>query len=131
MTLTIFAAAVLLLLLPSSGIHEDMLKDTVRTRAYQHAIMNNPHLFKGKVVLDVGCGTGILSMFAAKVGPVCLFGGSPPGVGHGQQQQQQRPLAAWGARQASCPCLQQKQVYCSFLGFLLFAGGLQGQCRVQ
>jgi ribosomal protein L11 methylase PrmA len=44
-----------------------MLKDTVRTRAYQSAIMNNPHLFKDKVVLDVGCGTGILSMFAAKV----------------------------------------------------------------
>lgn len=51
----------------SVGIHEDMLKDTVRTRAYQNAIMNNAHLFKDKVVLDVGCGTGILSMFAAKV----------------------------------------------------------------
>jgi predicted RNA methylase len=48
-----------------------MLKDTVRTRAYQNAIMNNPHLFKDKIVLDVGCGTGILSMFAAKV---CLQG---------------------------------------------------------
>jgi 2-polyprenyl-3-methyl-5-hydroxy-6-metoxy-1,4-benzoquinol methylase len=104
------------------GIHEEMLKDEVRTKGYrcacsvelliilasavahfllicmQHsilcrqlfmlawcisreltwalfvsyflcrdAIMNNPHLFRGKYVLDVGCGTGILSMFAAKV----------------------------------------------------------------
>jgi protein arginine N-methyltransferase 1 len=51
-----------------AGIHEEMLKDQVRTRTYQNAILQNPDLFKGKVVLDVGCGTGILSLFAAKVG---------------------------------------------------------------
>ena len=43
-----------------------MLKDTVRTRSYQQAIMRNAFLFKDKIVLDVGCGTGILSLFAAK-----------------------------------------------------------------
>ena len=42
------------------GIHEEMLKDEVRTETYRKAIVNNPKLFKGKVVLDVGCGTGIL-----------------------------------------------------------------------
>jgi protein arginine N-methyltransferase 1 len=36
-----------------SGIHEEMLKDTVRTLSYRNAIMQNPHLFKGKTVLDV------------------------------------------------------------------------------
>ena len=45
-----------------AGIHEEMLKDSVRTGSYRSAIVNNPHLFKDKVVLDVGCGTGILSM---------------------------------------------------------------------
>eukprot|EP00474_Spongospora_subterranea_P006576 CRZ07034.1 hypothetical protein [Spongospora subterranea] len=50
------------------GIHEEMLKDTVRTETYMNSIKRNPHLFKGKVVMDVGCGTGILSMFAAQAG---------------------------------------------------------------
>lgn len=50
------------------AIHEEMLKDEVRTRTYEMAIKQNPHLFKDKIILDVGCGTGILSMFAAQAG---------------------------------------------------------------
>ncbi|KAI9696087.1 MAG: hypothetical protein M1836_005918 [Candelina mexicana] len=49
-------------------IHETMLKDTVRTDAYRDFIYDNKNVFKSKVVLDVGCGTGILSMFCAKAG---------------------------------------------------------------
>ncbi|KAJ5104137.1 hypothetical protein N7532_004666 [Penicillium argentinense] len=49
-------------------IHESMLKDTIRTDAYRDFVYENKHLFKDKVVLDVGCGTGILSMFCAKAG---------------------------------------------------------------
>lgn len=56
------------------GIHEEMLKDSVRTIAYRDSIMNNKHLFKDKVVLDVGCGTSILSMFAAKAGAKHVYG---------------------------------------------------------
>jgi protein arginine N-methyltransferase 1 len=56
------------------GIHEEMLKDEVRTKSYRDAIYNNPHLFKDKVVLDVGCGTSILSMFAAKAGAKHVIG---------------------------------------------------------
>ncbi len=45
-----------------------MLKDTVRTDAYRDFIYENKSFFSGKVVLDVGCGTGILSMFCARAG---------------------------------------------------------------
>lgn len=56
------------------GIHEEMLKDEVRTLTYRNAMYHNRHLFKDKVVLDVGCGTGILSMFAAKSGAKKVYG---------------------------------------------------------
>ena len=43
-------------------------------RAYRNAIFKNAHLFRDKVVLDVGCGTGILSMFASKAGAKKVYG---------------------------------------------------------
>ncbi|CAK8698268.1 unnamed protein product [Clavelina lepadiformis] len=49
-------------------IHAEMLQDKIRTLSYQNAILNNKEAFHDKIVLDVGCGTGILSMFAAKSG---------------------------------------------------------------
>ena len=56
------------------GIHEEMLKDEVRTRTYQMAVLENKHLFEGKTVLDVGCGSGILSMFCAQAGAAHVYG---------------------------------------------------------
>lgn len=53
---------------------QEMLKDEVRTLSYRSAIYNNKHLFQDKIVLDVGCGTGILSMFAAKAGAKHVYG---------------------------------------------------------
>jgi protein arginine N-methyltransferase 1 len=49
-------------------IHEEMIKDSIRTESYRAAIENNKEAFKDKVVLDIGCGTGILSIFAARSG---------------------------------------------------------------
>jgi len=46
-----------------------MLSDKNRTNTYYNAIVKkNPNDFKNKVILDVGGGTGILSMFAAMAG---------------------------------------------------------------
>ncbi|MCJ1244740.1 type I protein arginine N-methyltransferase Rmt1 [Trapelia coarctata] len=56
------------------GIHEEMLKDEVRTKSYRDAIYQNRHIFKDKIVLDVGCGTSILSMFAVKAGAKHVIG---------------------------------------------------------
>ncbi|XP_025206962.1 protein arginine N-methyltransferase 1-like [Melanaphis sacchari] len=56
------------------GIHEEMLKDEVRTLTYRNSMYYNKHLLKGKIVLDIGCGTGILSMFAAKAGAAKVIG---------------------------------------------------------
>ena len=46
-----------------------MLSDNNRTNAYYETIVKkNPNDFKNKIILDVGGGTGILSMFAALAG---------------------------------------------------------------
>jgi len=52
----------------STAIHRDMLQDRARTLAYRNAIAANASRFKDAVVLDVGAGSGILSLFAAQLG---------------------------------------------------------------
>ena len=50
-------------------IHRDMLSDRSRMDAYRSAIeLNSATLVRDKTVLDVGCGTGILSLLCARAG---------------------------------------------------------------
>ncbi|XP_067886314.1 histone-arginine methyltransferase CARM1-like [Heterodontus francisci] len=47
---------------------QNMMQDYIRTATYQRAILQNHVDFNDKVVLDVGCGSGILSFFAVQAG---------------------------------------------------------------
>jgi len=49
----------------SLGIHREMIEDHMRTESFRRAIFQT---CRDKVVLEVGCGTGILSVFAAQAG---------------------------------------------------------------
>lgn len=51
-------------------IHQTMISDSVRTLSYAQFILSpaNAHLIQGKTVMDVGCGSGILSLFCARAG---------------------------------------------------------------
>ncbi|KAM6977250.1 protein arginine N-methyltransferase 6 [Aplochiton taeniatus] len=49
-------------------IHEEMIADHVRTNTYRTGILRNSASIDGKVVLDVGAGTGVLSMFCVQAG---------------------------------------------------------------
>ena len=62
----------------------------VRTEAYQRALQANPSLMRGARVLDVGCGTGILSMFAARGGASHVAGAASHATGPGTG-----PSRAW------------------------------------
>eukprot|EP00697_Spironema_sp_BW2_P005201 gnl/Spiro4/16999_TR9167_c0_g1_i1.p1 gnl/Spiro4/16999_TR9167_c0_g1~~gnl/Spiro4/16999_TR9167_c0_g1_i1.p1 ORF type:complete len:351 (-),score=30.40 gnl/Spiro4/16999_TR9167_c0_g1_i1:9-1061(-) len=62
------------------SIHEEMLKDTRRTEAYRHAIEHYASRIRGAVVLDVGCGTGVLSIFCARVGARKVYAVDASGI---------------------------------------------------
>lgn len=49
-------------------IHRRMLQDTARTEAWSLVMMRRPYVLQGTTVLDLTCGIGILSVFAAASG---------------------------------------------------------------
>ena len=52
-----------------------MLSDSVRTSSYRDTLVKNPDSLRDALVLDIGCGTGILSMFDAQSGGQGCVGG--------------------------------------------------------
>lgn len=62
----------------ANDIHELMLRDTTRTVSYGRFILSNPAVFKDKIVMDVGCGTGILSSESATPLKCCSGCANPP-----------------------------------------------------
>ena len=57
----------------SVEVHRLMIRDKPRTDSYRDAILNNAQYFKDKVVMDIGAGTGILSLFAKQAGAKKVF----------------------------------------------------------
>ncbi|KAK2116373.1 Protein arginine N-methyltransferase 6 [Saguinus oedipus] len=49
------------------SVHEEMIADRVRTDAYRLGILRNWAALRGKTVLDVGAGTGILTVEASAI----------------------------------------------------------------
>ncbi|EFJ40511.1 hypothetical protein VOLCADRAFT_69442, partial [Volvox carteri f. nagariensis] len=52
---------------------QNMLQDYTRTGTYYSAIVGNPEDFRGRVVMDVGAGSGILSLFAVQAGAARVY----------------------------------------------------------
>lgn len=48
-------------------LHLEMLSDKSRTEAYRQVIVNNSASLRNKAVMDLGCGTGIISLFCARL----------------------------------------------------------------
>jgi SAM-dependent methyltransferase len=62
----------------SLRIHEMMLLDSVRTAAYQSAV--EASVRPGDIVLDIGTGTGVLALLAARAGAGKVYAVEPTGI---------------------------------------------------
>lgn len=62
--------------------HSLMLKDVKRTKSYMDAFERMKPEFQDKIILDVGAGTGILSIMAARIGAKHVYAIEPSETCH-------------------------------------------------
>lgn len=67
------------------NIHCEMISDYARTETYRKGIEDSG-LVKDKIVIDVGAGSGILSMFAARAGAKHVYAIEPSAVASDAQE---------------------------------------------
>lgn len=74
---------------------KQMLEDHSRMVSYRDAILGNRERFEGKVVLDVGTGSGVLAIWSAQAGARKVYAGAS----------RRRPVhrSAWAALTARAP----------------------------
>lgn len=51
----------------SQRLHLEMLSDRSRTETYRQVVISNSASLRNKKVMDLGCGTGIISLFCAQL----------------------------------------------------------------
>lgn len=56
------------------GVFEDLLKDEASKSVLRRVVLENAHLFKDKIVLNVGSGLGNISMLCARAGAKKVIG---------------------------------------------------------
>ncbi|XDA72213.1 hypothetical protein R6Z07M_002488 [Ovis aries] len=70
---------------------QNVMRDFVMTATYHRAILQNHTDFRNKVVLDVGCGSGILSFFAVQAGALRVYAVEAGSVAQYAEMQPFRP----------------------------------------
>jgi hypothetical protein len=78
-------------------------QDHTRTGAYYQAILHNQSDFRGKAVMDVGAGSGILSLFSAQAGARVVYAIEASGMAMFAQQLATSNPGGWASWQG-CLC---------------------------